>query len=146
MENVFLGQFYSPSFAFPKTMRRLADKVHSEGYDLELPCKATGMQPITYRWFVNEKKFKRKFRINVKDTGALLKIQRLRARDSAVYTCIASNRYGNLSFSYPLKIRGKLIQIMYRKLCLCTTCKRAILNNFKLCMISQYTCLYSNIY
>jgi len=107
VENVFLGQFYSPSFAFPKTMRRLADKVHSEGYDLELPCKATGMQPISYRWFVNEKKFKRKFRINVKDTGALLKIQRLRARDSAVYTCIASNRYGNLSFSYSLKIRER---------------------------------------
>ena len=108
-ENVFLGQFYSPSFAFPRTMRHLADKVHSEGYDLELPCKATGMQPITYRWFVNEVKFKRKFRMNLKNAGALLKIQRLRARDSAVYTCIASNRYGNLSFSYSLKIQGKLI-------------------------------------
>lgn len=112
-ENIFLGRLYSPAFTSPRTMRHIADKTHPEGYDLELPCKATGMHPLVYSWFVNEVRFKRKYRMNIKNTGSRLKIQRLRARDSGVYTCVASNKYGNLSFSYPLKVRGTLGLIIF---------------------------------
>ena len=95
-------------------MRHLADKVHTEGYDLDLPCKAIGAWPITYNWFINGHNFKRRFRVNVKNEGTLLRIQRIRARDAGVYTCLASNKYGNLSFSFPLKIKGSLICFILR--------------------------------
>ena len=110
-----MGRLYNPAFTSPRSMRHIADKVHSEGYDIELPCKATGMQPLTYTWFVNGVRFKRKYRLNVKNAGSTLKIQRLRARDAAVYTCIASNKFGNLSFSYPLRVQG--MQMYFKLLC-----------------------------
>ncbi|XP_065054738.1 hemicentin-1-like [Rhopilema esculentum] len=105
IETFILGKSYSPSFTSPKVMRHLADKVHTEGYDLDLPCKAIGAWPITYNWFINGHNFKRRFRVNVKNEGTLLRIQRIRARDAGVYTCLVSNKYGNLSFSFPLKIK-----------------------------------------
>ncbi len=105
----FKKQLYSPSFAQPGLMRHMADKVHAEGYDLELPCKAIGAQPITYKWDMGGKDLKRKYRFNLKNSATVLKIKRIRTTDSAVYTCTASNKYGNLSFTYPLKITGTFI-------------------------------------
>ena len=114
MQAVFYHQSYNPVFTAPASMRHTADKIHSEGYDLELPCKAVGSLPIKYSWKINGEPFKRKYRLNIRNSGTMMKIRRIRTTDSAVYTCIASNKYGNLSFSFPLKIKGNVLLFICR--------------------------------
>ena len=114
MQAVFYHQSYNPVFTAPASMRHTADKIHSEGYDLELPCKAIGALPIKYSWKINGEPFKRKYRLNIRNSGTMMKIRRIRTTDSGVYTCIASNKYGNLSFSFPLKIKGNVLMLIYR--------------------------------
>eukprot|EP00794_Sanderia_malayensis_P014405 gene14405-15905_t len=106
IDSMFKKQLYSPYFIQPMAMREIADKVHSEGNDLELPCKTLGASPIEYKWLINGMELKRKYRFNMKNQATVLKIKRVRVTDCAVYTCIASNKYGNLSFAYPLNVKG----------------------------------------
>jgi len=45
----------------------------------------------------------------------MLKIKRIRDTDAGVYTCIARNAYGSLSFDFNIKVKGSLYFILFAR-------------------------------
>ena len=85
---------------------------------IKMECKAFSSAPVHYIWLKNGKAFKH---IKPPSSNPLLKkinkqsnshtgdfnIKYLKVNDGGLYTCIAFNKYGNVSFTYELRILSK---------------------------------------
>ncbi|XP_066918796.1 fibroblast growth factor receptor-like 1 [Clytia hemisphaerica] len=95
----------NPSFKKPSYMRHITARKHIPATDVILPCMATGVKPITYSWRFNGKPLSKRKRLKFTDDSSILKIRRIRNSEVGIYTCIAKNAYGSLSFDFKIRIK-----------------------------------------
>ena len=71
---------------------------------VKFECKAEGTDPLSYRWLKDGKPLiGRKYKADL----CKLKIKNLLESDAGIYTCVASNVYGNSLCSYKLFVVSK---------------------------------------
>ncbi|XP_065671591.1 fibroblast growth factor receptor-like 1 isoform X1 [Hydra vulgaris] len=96
----------NPSFRKPLFMKYSNSKIYTHGNDLILTCMATGEKPLKYTWMYNGEVIAAKKRLKFAEDQSMLKIKRLRESDAGFYTCTVSNSFGNLSFTYNIKLKS----------------------------------------
>ena len=76
--------------------------------DLKLKCEADGARPLTYKWLKNGKPFtsRRRHDPKINTSRWFLRFVRVVPSDEGIYTCIVSNKLGNISISYKLGVSG----------------------------------------
>lgn len=104
------------------TMQRKQMDIRPSKTPIKMECKAYSSTPVHYVWLKNGKAFKHikppsnnqlLKKVNAassttvdKHTGDL-NIKYLKVNDGGLYTCIAFNKHGNVSFTYELRILSK---------------------------------------
>ena len=73
-----------------------------------LKCKAKGTPPLNYTWlkdgeFLNGRRLDPYLNTSI----WYLKLKNLEVKDAGQYTCIVSNRYGNINHTYTVTVLGK---------------------------------------
>ncbi len=88
-------------------MKRLKFTVRPTGQTVRFRCEAKGDQPMKYTWLRNGKPLvfrNRKNRKTMDVHGYSLKVKKLILDDAGNYTCVASNMFGSISFSFFLNM------------------------------------------
>ena len=100
-----------PQFTYPNKMKMIKS-VYKEGEKFELTCDARGVPAPVVTWYKDGNVFtgsrtgedieagKYDYKINF--VGVDIK-------DQGNYTCIVSNQYGQLTYSYKFKVDGKAL-------------------------------------
>ena len=107
-ENPF-GQ--APEFYDLNVMNRQKFTVRPNGQSVRFRCEAKGDGLMTYTWLKNGKPLvfrNRRQRKMMDVNNHSLKIKKLLLADAGNYTCIASNKYGSVAFSFVLNMLRKL--------------------------------------
>uniref|UniRef100_A0A3P9IHN6 Myopalladin n=1 Tax=Oryzias latipes TaxID=8090 RepID=A0A3P9IHN6_ORYLA len=98
-----------PVMAAPVFTQNLQDLAASQGQLVVLECRVKGVPAPKVDWFREGKVLEDSpdFRILHKKDICTLVIAEVFAEDSGMFTCIASNKYGTVSSSAALKVKGK---------------------------------------
>ena len=107
-------------------MQRKQMDIRPSKTPIKMECKAYSSTPVHYIWLKNGKAFKHikppsnnplLKKVNAKSTASDdkhrgdLNIKYLKVNDGGLYTCIAFNKHGNVSFTYELRILSKFVWI-----------------------------------
>ncbi|XP_023819005.1 myopalladin isoform X2 [Oryzias latipes] len=97
-----------PVMAAPVFTKNLLDLAASQGQLVVLECRVKGVPAPKVDWFREGKVLEDSpdFRILQKKDICTLVIAEVFAEDSGMFTCIASNKYGTVSSSAALKVKG----------------------------------------
>uniref|UniRef100_A0A8C7X2K8 Ig-like domain-containing protein n=1 Tax=Oryzias sinensis TaxID=183150 RepID=A0A8C7X2K8_9TELE len=97
-----------PVMAAPVFTKNLQDLAASQGQLVVLECRVKGVPAPKVDWFREGKVLEDSpdFRILQKKDICTLVIAEVFAEDSGMFTCIASNKYGTVSSSAALKVKG----------------------------------------
>lgn len=90
---------------FTKTLKKVDGNV---GGTIQLECKVSGSQPITISWFKegNDITTGTKYKTEMKESTAILKITDLETSDAGVFTCHATNAAGHSETSGTVSVKG----------------------------------------
>ncbi|XP_054649905.1 contactin-5 isoform X2 [Dunckerocampus dactyliophorus] len=89
-------------YTLPQWVRMINDTHMDSGERLQWECKATGRPRPTYRWLRNAMPLTSQGRIEI--LNGELTIHKLQPQDSAMYQCVAENKYGAVYSNAELKI------------------------------------------
>ena len=99
-----------PSFPDYNVMVRKQKNIRATKQSIKLPCQAHADNGVHYIWLKNGEPFKHvplKYQNSIVnenlEVGDLI-IDSLKVSDAGLYTCVAINEYGNVSFTYELRI------------------------------------------
>lgn len=113
---LFLAKQKKPLFYDHVMMERKQSAIRPIRQSIRFECQADGEGVIHYIWMKNGTPFKHiehsktpksKGRNTENLSSGHLVLKNLKIQDGGLYTCIAINKYGNISFTYELKILRK---------------------------------------
>uniref|UniRef100_A0A673JL95 Ig-like domain-containing protein n=1 Tax=Sinocyclocheilus rhinocerous TaxID=307959 RepID=A0A673JL95_9TELE len=89
---------------FTKTLKKVDGNV---GGTIQLECKVSGSQPITISWFKEGKDITTgtKYKTEMQESTAILKITDLETSDAGVFTCHATNAAGHSETSGTVSVK-----------------------------------------
>lgn len=97
----------------PKIVEQMDKLNHPEGTNATLVCSVGSgeLDELKYEWLKDDKKIvaSNKLRISIApdNFNSMLRIMDLKPEDSALYTCIAKNLFGQDKISTRLIVKGK---------------------------------------
>ena len=96
-----------PAFSDLDTSKR-SFEVWPKSHSVVLKCKAKGTPPLNFTW-LKDGEFLRGRRLDPYLNTSIwyLKLKNLEVKDAGQYTCIVSNRYGNINHTYTVTVLGK---------------------------------------
>lgn len=90
---------------FTKTLKKVDGNV---GGSIQMECKVSGSQPIIISWFKEGKDITTgaKYKTEMQESTAALKITDLETSDAGVFTCHATNAAGHSETSGTVSVKG----------------------------------------
>ena len=93
-------------------MSRKQVAIRPTKHSIRFQCRARALDDVHYIWLKNGKPFKHiqpSNSVTSKEHVGDLNINNLKVNDGGQYTCVAFNNYGNISFTYELRILCKYL-------------------------------------
>ena len=99
-----------PQFLYPMRMKSIKS-TYEEGEKFKLTCEAKGVPIPVVTWYKDGKVFNGRHRagefIATGQYGYIIDFVGVDMDDEGNYTCIVSNTYGRLTYSYNFEVDGK---------------------------------------
>ena len=99
-----------PQFLYPTRMESIKS-TYTEGDQFKLTCEAKGVPAPVVTWFKNDKILHGRNReavfIEAGKYDYIINFDGVDMTDGGNYTCMVSNMYGRLTYSYNFNVTGK---------------------------------------